>query len=473
MAVAGVLEAQAPARRAIEYADLAPGVRQWLQREHPQAASDAASFDAYIHLLGERDRERRAEGEGEQLVYFVLQSTRFTEDPPIEPALSAKAFFAKLTPEERQRLLHDRTVVPPPARLPADAARRVRAFLNARPGEIAGWRAGPFGQLLRDRPSASAFSDLYAEYARAMRFLYQKEFPRESDAPGLASLYQERGYSTDTAFEANFPVYLGLGVLKGFSTFSSGSSGESLNRVLIVGPGLDLAPRTALVDLWPPQSYQPFAVADGLLALGLADRARLTIHAVDINDAVVRYFERVRQRQVTELSVLSGIGGTPGRPLMDGYRQYFQDFGTRIGEPSDQAPPAGLQGRLFKSIRIDEALARRLRADRLDIVTERYRSAPNYDLVVVTNVFTYFGDTELALALANIASMLRDGGYLVHNETRPVLAGLADTQGLKPVHLRSVLIAAPARTRASAGATEPAGSLYDTLWIHRKTPKQS
>ena len=100
-----------------------------------------------------------------------------------------------------------------------------------------------------------------------MRFLYQKEFvaqraPDRADA--VAALYRSRGLSTDTAVEAGYLVYLGLGALKSLEPELR------VRRVLIVGPGLDLAPRTAFLDAAPPQSYQPWAVIDALVGLGLA-----------------------------------------------------------------------------------------------------------------------------------------------------------------------------------------------------------
>ena len=49
-------------------------------------------------------------------------------------------------------------------------------------------------------------------------------------------------------------------------------------------------------------------------------------------------------------------------------------------------------------------------------------STRRYDLIVVTNVFPYLSDSELLLAMSNIARMLNPGGILIHNEPRPVLA---------------------------------------------------
>ena len=155
------------------------------------------------------------------------------------------------------------------------------------------------GLISKSGSSASQVRQrLFAEYAETMRFLYRKEFSsrqvrREDLATYVSSLYQTRGHSTDTQIEANYAVWVALAGLK------AQSESIRLNRVLIVGPGLDFAPRTDLIDEFEPQSYQPFAIADALLGLGLADVSRLTVHCVDINERVVEHlntFQDLRER---------------------------------------------------------------------------------------------------------------------------------------------------------------------------------
>src|SRR4030095_13068624 len=125
---------------------------------------------------------------------------------------------------------------------------------------------------------------LIREYVRVMRFIYQKEFvAQRSEQPStaVAELYRTRGLSTDTAVEAGYVVYLGLGVLKALEP------DRRIRRVLIVGPGMDLAPRTGLVEEGPPESYQPWAVIDALLSLGLARADNREIVGAAINPRVV------------------------------------------------------------------------------------------------------------------------------------------------------------------------------------------
>jgi hypothetical protein len=97
-------------------------------------------------------------------------------------------------------------------------------------------------------------------------------------------------------------------------------------------------------------------------------------------------------------------------------------------------------------------------AERLNVITERLVDPGAFDLVVATNVLSYFDDRQLALALSNIAAMMRPGGYLLHNEARAGLVETADAVGLPTLQMRTAVI--------GAAVTQP---LYDAVWLHRKT----
>jgi hypothetical protein len=54
----------------------------------------------------------------------------------------------------------------------------------------------------------------------------------------------------------------------------------------------------------------------------------------------------------------------------------------------------------------------------LDIIVQRLAPLPDaqrFDLIVATNILVYYDVFDQALALANIAKMLRPGGYFVTN----------------------------------------------------------
>jgi hypothetical protein len=290
---------------------------------------------------------------------------------------------------------------------------------------------------------------LDAQYTRAMRFLYEKEFVasrQPNRAESVGALYQARGLSTDTSVEAGYVVFLGLATLQQLEPQ------RRIRSVLVVGPGLDLAPRTDLVDAGEPQSYQPFAVMDALLMLGLAARYEVKVAIVDINPRVVDWVQRVRGTR-RRLHLVSGVAETDRVRFTSGFRQYFESIGKGLSTPT---PLEERSGRLVKSMDMDLRVAPRFGAEQLDVVLERIDA--RFDVIVVTTVFPYLTDTDLLLALTNLTAMLAPGGVLLHNEPRPLLAEATAALRLALLHSRSAVIA------TVEGADSP---LYDSIWMHR------
>lgn len=432
--------------RQTTWADLAP-----LHARLQASGITAARFASYVEDARRENGRRVREGDLDHLVFYLLQSPRFTPLPVIEPALSAKALVERLTPAARERFLKDGTA--PGAAIPENVAARATAFVRTvdAPGSDA--RLAYFRELLVSTvPRADQRRDaLLREYLRVMRFVYEKEFvaqraPRPAEA--VAELYRTRGFSTDTAVEAGYLVHQGLGVVKALRP------GRMIRRVLIVGPGLDLAPRTAFAEERAPESYQPWAVIDALLALSLADVADLEVVAADINPRVVRHLSRAREAPPV-LTILSEIVNTPTVTLTGEYRQYVAGLGRAI-----EAPDKRLQGVVShgpRTLHVGAAAARTLRAETLDIVTERLEGAA-FDLVVATNVLPYFDDVEVMLAMGNIASMVAAGGVFLHNEARPLVGEVLAELGLPLEQARSAVIA----------TVRGGPPLYDSAFVHTK-----
>jgi hypothetical protein len=244
-------------------------------------------------------------------------------------------------------------------------------------------------------------------------------------------------------------VYLGLGIVKSLEPDAQ------IRRVLIVGPGLDLAPRTALHEESPPQSYQPWAVIDALLSLGLARAADLTVVGADINPRVVNHLRRAAAEPPL-LTLASEIRESDIVSLTADYRDYFGALGRAIGK---EEPPGATRDRLLKTVQVSAPAARVLSAAPLDIVTERLDTEP-FDLAIATNILPYFDDAELAMALTNVSLMLRPGGVFLHNESRALVGDVTDALGLKFQHSRHAAI-------ATVRGARPLG---DSVWIHRKLP---
>jgi hypothetical protein len=398
-----------------------------------------AGFDTYISELRRANARRLREGDLDHLVYYILQSTAFTRRAVIEPAASAFGLVEQLPTAARNDFFQGRTL--PIDAVPRDVQARIDAFISAAKNP----RTSRFGfvrQILLDSGTdlATARPFLGEQYLRAMRFLYEKEFTA-SKTP----LYEARGLSSDTSVDAGYVVYLALATLRRLEP------DRRIRDVLIIGPGFDLAPRTGLVEAGEAQSYQPFAVMDALLATGLASPADLRIVGADINPRVVNWLRGVRGT-TPRLTLFSGIVETDRVKLTEDYRAYFSSLGRAIGR---DMPMTGVGSRPAKTIAIARGVTDAIDAAEVDITTERLDH--KFDLIVVTNLFPYFSDRDLLLAMSNIAHMLAFGGVMVHNEPRPTLAEAALALGMPLIHSRSAVVA------DVGGARAP---LYDSVWMH-------
>jgi len=447
----------------------APASAQGRARAKPIAWSDTAplhprleargltpaTFPSFVERLRETHARRVREGDLDHLVFYVLQSKGFTSLPEIEPALSAKALVDGLTDQQREAFLRGGELNA--SRVPPAVRARIARLLVALGAPTRDARLIYFGELVKATFADSKEREpgIVREYFRVMRFVYEKEFvaqrsPRPADA--VADLYRSRGLSTDTAVEAGYVVSIGLAILKSLEP------DRRIRRVLIVGPGLDLAPRTGLLEAGPPESYQPWAVMDALVSLGLARFEDLEVVAADINPRVVSHLRRAHDTPPT-LNLMSEIRDSETVTLTAEYRDYFAGLGRAIADVG--SPPVSsraIEGHLHSTVRVGPAAARALQAEALDIVTERL-DGEAYDLVVATNILPYFDDGELMLAMTNVAAMLAPGGVFLHNEARPVMGAVTDAVGLPFEQSRHVVIA------TVRGAPAP---LFDSVWLHRK-----
>ena len=430
--------------------DLAP-----LHKQLDARGIGEAAFPAYLDRLRQTHATRVREGDLDHLIFYLLQSRTFTTLPALEPALSAKALVEAFEVKEREAFL--RTGAASVARVPEDVRGRIGALLRALGAPSRDERILYFGELVQATfPQAGdRATGLSREYLRVMRFVYQKEFVAQRSlkpAEAIAELYRSRGLSTDTAVEAGYVVSIGLAIVKGLAPE------QRIRKVLIVGPGLDLAPRTGLLEVGPPQSYQPWAVMDALVANDLSRLDDLEVVAADINPRVVAHIRRARSTPPT-LSLVSEIGDSETVELSADFRDYFAALGRNIGARG-ASPVAGapVKGHLRQSIKTSAEAARTLRGETLDIVTDRLREG-GFDLIVATNILPYFDDGELMLALSNIAGMLAPGGVFLHNEARPALGDITAALGMPFEQSRHVVIA------SVRGAPAP---LFDSVWLHRK-----
>ena len=363
-------------------------VRDVLLEELPERLRDAE----WLAAIPRATAQRVGDGEWDHVVHYALQSRRFTGLAMVNPGESARQW---------KQL----------GRIPDDAAARLRAFVAA-PARVA--RHAAMRAMVQDA------EHLRREYSRAMGFLYEKEWAsRELEGAArrtfVAGLYQQRGYSTDTDVTAGYGVHTGLGVLAGLRP------GSKIRRVLLVGPGLDWAPRMDLEENAPPQSLQPFALADSLIRMGLAAADDLRIDCVDVNPRVVTHLNAFAAGKRS-----LWLRETPGD---DEWRSYFLALGKAAGT------------RRGGEVVVSAGVAKGVRAWPMNVLTQRVRGG-GYDLAVATNVLLYFSDRELGLALANMGHAVRAGGHLLHNEPRPAAEAWGRELGMPVVDARTIRFAA-------------------------------
>jgi hypothetical protein len=443
MALAVTAQERVSPPRTLTWADTAP-----LHRELAARGITSDSFPALVDRIRQTNARRVRDGDFDHLVFYLLQSKRFAPQP-IEPALSAKALVEALAPVAREAFLKGQGTAPA---VPADVRTRIAAFVRAvESKDTADRRLVYFRALLQSTGIAALEREalLAREYLRVMRFVYEKEFVAQRAGPeAVAELYRTRGLSTDTAVESGYLVYFGLGIVRSLEPE------RRIRRVLLVGPGFDLAPRTALQESGPPQSYQPWTLIDALFSLGLATPGDLQVVAADINPRVV---EHLRRPDLTTLTLTTEVSESATVTLASDFRDYFAQLGRALAVADRTAPPTIVNGHLRKTVAVSAPARQALTAETLDAVIERL-AGPPFDLVVATNILPYFDDVELMLAMSNVAAMLAPGGVFLHNEARPIMDGFSTALGLPFEQSRHVVIA----------DVKGAPPLFDRVFVHRK-----
>ena len=211
----------------------------------------------------------------------------------------------------------------------------------------------------------------------------------------------------------------------------------SVRRVAIIGPGLDFTDKSEGYDFYPQQTTQPFSVIDSLHRLGLAKADDLRLSTFDLSPRVNLHLQAARQR---------ADGGDPYVVVLPRERDgrwrgdligFWKSFGSRIGEETTSARPP-VDGVDVRTVRVRPDVVSSIDVRDVNIVLERLaplEDEERFDLVIATNILVYYGVFEQSLALANIASMLRSGGFVLSNN---VLVELPTTPVRAIGHSRTI-----------------------------------
>ena len=370
---------------------------------------NATAWSQWVQSEDREVRERLNRGEEDTLTNFLRLSDAFTPAPRIDirSLLSYGNNSAVTSLAERRAGDLTRAMASDAA---SERVAHLRSFLE---------KEGYSFKTSVDQAKVNTY--LLANLARMRdEFLSYLKRPRGENP---FDLFKDRGISLDTNLWPDFLIDRHLqhmvqaGLLKP----------RSIHRVAIVGPGLDFANKENGTDFYPPQTIQPFAVLDSLIRLGLADPATVELSTLDISSDVNFHIARARERAGAGIPYILQLPWDSAAPLAPEYRrnfsEYWQQLGSRIGQPDTPiAVPAAQAGAVqTRAVKVRPEIVQRITPVDMNVVCQHQRLSPDkgYDLVIGTNIFIYYNEFEQSLARANIALMLKPGGFLLSNDKLP------------------------------------------------------
>ena len=382
------------------------------------AGSDLAiSPEDWPEWIRKRDAEirgRLARGDEDSLVYLWLYGTSFTK----RPRATAGHLAAIGTGEKAAALLIDRledlvaAIASPGANERLQFARSFFAAKRMNPATTAG----------RDEIKAFLVDARARVIAENQQLVRTAQAARASGDAGAAmtayaTLYRDRGLSSDTRITAGFAVHAALSRL----TQARALEGGSVRRAAIVGPGLDFTDKAEGYDFYPEQSIQPFALIDALTGHELATPGELRVSTFDLSPRVNAHLAHAVRRAGAGTAYRLQLPRPVPDPRHDWQPEliaYWRSFGGRIGRPAPPARvPPGMAGVEMRAVDVGPAIVRAIAPHDLNVIVQRQTLAEGerFDLIVATNILVYYDAFDQALALANIASMLRPGGIFLTN----------------------------------------------------------
>jgi hypothetical protein len=246
--------------------------------------------------------------------------------------------------------------------------------------------------------------------------------------------FKDRGISTDSNLYPDYAIDLHLRHMIEQGLLKPGS----IHRIAIVGPGLDFVNKKSGSDFYPPQTTQPFAVIDSLARLGLADPNTVEVYTFDVSSRVNRHLEHARKDAAAGkpdvLQLLASPSEGWDKNYKSGFLEYWQKLGGQIGKSVPPIPVPDAASDIWnRAVAVRPDVVKRVTPLDMNVVFETV-SLPadkQFDLVIGTNIFVYYGGLEQSLARANLGSMIKPGGYLLSNEALPNTAPSKLTDSLK------------------------------------------
>jgi len=393
-----------------------------------------AVWPGWVTRHDQEMRARLLRGEEDTLVNFLLFGTSFTR----QPRLTASE-FARLAPDQVPSQLSSDTSpaatlffkrVDDLVRGLANPGNNERLLFLAQFVERQGYRPREAKGV---RPDLSGRARLKAYVlANAARVVREQESfervleqahrlnDRTEDFAERSKLYRSRGLSLDTSLLPNLALEESLKAMQARRLLAPGS----VRRVAVIGPGLDFTDKAGGYDFYPQQTIQCFALVDTLFRLGLAHIGQLELTTFDISQRVNDHLRRARRRAQRGQAYVLQLPRDPQALWKPVASHYWRQFGDQIGTPVAPIRAPALAGSVeTRAVQIRPAIVSMITPVDLDIVAQHLDLPPKegFDLIVATNVFVYYDLFDQLLALANTQSMLRPGGFLLSNNSLPLL----------------------------------------------------
>ena len=389
-------------------------------------------------------RARVAKGDEDSVVNLLLYGTTFTDRTRATPDAFAPSGKQKQLAAIMDGRLEDlvRAVESPGSNERVAFVRQVIERHGIAVGPRS--RESVRNHLVALRSRVLADNERYAQRAGAVSVANDSQ-----RRAAYATLYRDRGLSTDSSLRVNFAVEQALAAVRERRTLNG-----RVERAAVVGPGLDFIDKAQGYDFYPVQMIQPFALADSLLRTGLAERP--AIAALDISARVLDHLRHARQRARLGTPYRLNLvleRDRPGLAVDPDFAAYWRRAGDRLGIVAPIASPPGLKDKdvQVRTVAVRADAVQAVDGLEMNIVIERILQ--RFDLVVATNVLVYYEPFEQALAVSNMAAMLREGGLLLTNQPVP----LPSAWGLSPAFVMSVSLD---RVQSASGSHERGDAIY-------------
>jgi hypothetical protein len=380
---------------------------------------NAASWDKWVHASDKETRSRIDEGEENTLTNLLRMGVTFTKEDPItyeDLDRYGQSNAIDTIADKRANDLVKALAAPHPS----EGMLEMRALLE---------RKGFTLKTPEGQQKVKAY--LLANLARWRNDVVRARAEAKSN-PYQA--FKDRGISTDSNLYPDYTIQLHLKHMMDQGMLKPGS----IHRIAIVGPGLDFVNKKSGSDFVPPQTTQPFAVIDSLARLGLADPATIEVYTFDISPRVNHHLERARKDASAgkgyTIQLLSSPSDQWSQDYHTGFIEYWQKLGDKIGKPGTRIPVPEAAGNIWnRAVTVRPGVVLRVIPIDMNVVFQTLALPPDkqFDLVIGTNIFVYYGTLEQSLARANIGSMIKPGGFLLSNEILPNTAPTRLTDSLK------------------------------------------